>query len=50
MEGKFYPIGIRPWNIRGLVYQDKSETIQFDVSGTYSCEYDINKFPSINEK
>lgn len=50
MEGKFYPIGIRPWNIQGLVYQDKSETIQFDVSGTYSCEYDINKFPSINEK
>lgn len=51
MQEKFYPIGIRPWNIQGLVYQDKSSgTIQFDVSGTYSCEYDANKFPDINDK
>ena len=41
MKDKFYPIGIRSWNIQDLIYQDNSSgTIQFAVSGTYSCEYD----------
>ena len=51
MQDNFYPIGVRSWNIQDLTYSDKSSgIIQFDVSGTYSCEYDCQKFPSIDAK
>lgn len=49
MQESYKSIGIRPWSIKGLKYQEKSgEIIEFEATGTYWCDYDTSKYNPIS--